>query len=220
MNIAILCDFDETAAQQNVAHIVLNRFGESDWRALQQQFHEGTLRAREYFERPFDGVTASRHEMQRHVREHGSLRDGFVELAHYCRERGIELAIVTHGMDFYVEAMLEQVGLEWLPTYAVHTTFTDAGIQYDYRYTRPSCVEYGNCKCSIVDGYRDSGHQVFYVGDGVTDLCPARQADLVFARSRLLEECRTEGLAHIELRDFSDVVTELERRNVSLEAAH
>ncbi|MCZ6615431.1 MAG: hypothetical protein O6920_06600, partial [Chloroflexi bacterium] len=64
------------------------------------------------------------------------------------------------------------------------------------------------------------GHKVFYVGDGVTDLCPARKADLVFARSRLLEECRAEGLAHIELRDFSDVIAELERRNVSVEAAH
>jgi 2-hydroxy-3-keto-5-methylthiopentenyl-1-phosphate phosphatase len=219
MNIAILCDFDETAAQQNVAHLVLNRFGESDWRALQQQFHEGTLRAKEYFERPFDGVTANRHEMQRHVREHGRLRDGFVELAHYCRDRGIELAIVTHGMDFYVEALLAEAGLEWLPTYAVHTTFTDAGIQYDYRFTRPNCVEYGNCKCSIVDGYKSRGRQVFYVGDGITDLCPARKADLVFARSRLLEECQAEGLPHVELRDFSDVITEMERRSMSLEAA-
>ena len=59
---------------------------------------------------------------------------------------------------------------------------------------------------------------MFYVGDGVTDLCPARKADLVFARSRLLEECRAEGLPHVELRDFSDVVTELERRSVGLEA--
>ena len=99
MNIAILCDFDETAAQQNVAHIVLNRFGESEWRALQQQFHEGTLRAREYFERPFDGVTASRDEMQRYVREHGSLRAGFVDLAHYCRERGIEPSDSLRGLN-------------------------------------------------------------------------------------------------------------------------
>jgi 2-hydroxy-3-keto-5-methylthiopentenyl-1-phosphate phosphatase len=70
-----------------------------------------------------------------------------------------------------------------------------------------------------VASYKSRGRQVFYAGDGVTDLCHARKADLVFARSRLLEECRAEGLPHVELRDFSDVITEMERRSMSLEAA-
>ena len=219
MNIAVLCDFDETAAEQNVAHLLLHRFGDGRWQHLQRQFQEGKIRPKDYFEWPFTNIKAGREAMQSHVREQGHLRGGFVELANYCREQGVELAIVTHGLDFYVEALLEQAELQWVPSYAVHAHFTDNGIQYEYRYTREECQEYGNCKCSIVDGYKSRGHQVFYVGDGVTDLCPARQADLVFARSRLLEKCRAEGLAHTELRDFSDVLTELERRNASLEAA-
>ncbi len=218
MNIAILCDFDDTAAQQNVAHLVLDRFANNDWRKLQQQFQEGTIRAKDYFEWPFASVTASREAMQRHVRDNGRLRDGFVELAHYCREHGVELAIVTHGLDFYVEALLEQAGLDWLPTYAVHAHFNDSGIQYEYKYAREGCLEYGNCKCSIVDRYRGNGRQVLYVGDGISDLCPARRADLVFARARLLKECQEQGLPHIELRDFNDVIAELERRRVTSEA--
>ena len=213
MNIAILCDFDETAAEQNVAHLVLDRFGDGRWRELQQQFREGTIRAKDYFERPFAGVKARREAMESHVKENGTLRDGFVELARFSREQGVELAIVTYGLDFYVEGLLEQAGLEWLPTYAVRTRFTDSGIQFEYRYTREGCEEYGNCKCSIVDRYKGGGRQVFYIGDGITDLCPARRADLVFARGRLLEECQAEELPHVELRDFTDVIAELERWN-------
>ena len=212
MSIAVLCDFDETAAQENIAHLVLDRFGDGQWRALQQQFQDGTIRAKDYFEWPFTNINASREEMRSHVRAMGHLRHGFVELAHYCRDRAIELAIVTHGLDFYVEALLEQAGLEWLTTYAVQAHFTDDGIQYEYRHTREGCEEYGNCKCSIVDYYKANGNQVFYIGDGISDLCPARRANLVFARSRLLEECQKWGLPHVELRDCTDVIAELEQR--------
>ncbi|PKB65612.1 MAG: hypothetical protein BZY82_08030 [SAR202 cluster bacterium Io17-Chloro-G3] len=210
MSIVILCDFDETAAQQNVAHLVLNRFGNNDWQKLQQQFQAGTIRAKDYFERPFANVTTSKEEMQRHVKDQGVLREGFVELAHICKTRDIYLAIVSHGLDFYVEALLEQAGLEWVPTYAVQTHFNSKGIQYEYRYTKEDCIEYGNCKCSIVDWYKKLGKTVYYVGDGISDLCPAQRADVVFARSRLLDECRIQGLPCKELRDFYDVIAELE----------
>jgi 2,3-diketo-5-methylthio-1-phosphopentane phosphatase len=210
-NIAVLCDFDDTTAVENVAHLILDRFAHDDWRHLVQQFHDGTIIPKEYFERPFRSVRESKEAMQAHVRETAHLRDGFAEMARYCRQRGIEVAIVTHGLDFYVEALLEREGLGWLPTYPVGARFTPQGIQFEYRYTKPGCDDWGNCKCSVVDRYLERGKRVFYVGDGLSDLCPARKAELVFARTRLLELCQKEGLPHREFQDFTDVVRELER---------
>ena len=220
MNIAILCDFDETVAEQNIAHVILKRFGKNGWRTLQQQFREGTIHAKEYFELSFDGLATSRHEMQLHVRKHGVLRNGLTQFSNYCREKGIELAIVTHGLDFYVDALLDEAGLGWLPTYAVEAIFTENGLQYGYHYTKPICTEYGNCKCLIIEQYRSNGNKVVYIGDGISDLCPALQADFVFARSLLLEECQAKGITHMELHDFSDVITALERHKIIPEAIY
>lgn len=210
MSVAVLCDFDDTAAEQNVAHLLLDRFKGDGWRRLLKRFRDGTIPPKEYFEAPFRAIAATRREMQTHVREAASLRYGFAELADYCARNGVELAIVTHGLDFYVQALLEHNGLGWVPTYPVNAHFTPAGIRFEYRYTKPGCQEWGNCKCTVVERYAKAEYRVLYVGDGASDFCPARKADLVVARTGLLEMCREEGLLHHELRDFTDVIKALE----------
>ena len=211
MKLAILSDFDDTAAQQNVAHLLLDRFSKTDWRPLLEEFHRGTIKPRDYFEMPFRPITASKHDMQAYVRQTARLRTGFPELAHFCMNGGIELAVVTYGLDFYVEALLETANLQRLPTYAVGARFSDRGIDFEYGYTREGCTEWGNCKCSVLDGYRERGYRVYYAGDGISDYCPARRADFVFAKSRLLEMCRKESLPNRELRDFFDVLDYLKQ---------
>ncbi len=211
MSIAVLCDFDDTISQENVAHLILDRFSDVPWRELRRRYLEGALPSHEYFERPFTRIQATRSEMQAYVREKGHIRDGFAEMARYCRQRGIELAVITLGLDFYVQALLEQQGLEWLPVYAVGTRFTEDGIQFDFPYGDKECPSWGICKCSVVERYHQKGHRVIYIGDGRNDLCPAKRADIVFARGELLELCRQEGLACQELRAFADVIAELER---------
>ena len=211
MKLAILSDFDDTAAQQNVAHLVLDRFSETDWRPLLERFHQGSIKPKDYFEMPFRPITAAKHDMQAYVRETARLSPGFPELADFCMDGGIELAVVTYGLDFYVEALLESANLQRLPTYAVGAKFSDQGIEFDYRYTREDCTEWGNCKCSVVDSYRDRGYQVYYAGDGISDYCPSRRADLVFAKSRLLDMRLKESLPSRELRDFFDVLDHVKR---------
>jgi 2-hydroxy-3-keto-5-methylthiopentenyl-1-phosphate phosphatase len=53
-------------------------------------------------------------------------------------------------------------------------------------------------------------------GDGPSDVCPAREADLVFARGHLAERCEQEGLEWRRLTDFGVALPEvdawLERR--------
>jgi 2-hydroxy-3-keto-5-methylthiopentenyl-1-phosphate phosphatase len=43
------------------------------------------------------------------------------------------------------------------------------------------------------------------IGDSVTDINMALQADLVFARDRLVEYLETEGKAYLPWQDFRDV---------------
>ena len=213
----IVCDFDDTAADQNVAVMLLERFGDGksptghgeEWRHLHQQFLDRRIPLWQYQEYVFSRMSGSREEQAAFVRAHAPLRPGFQELAAFCAEHGVGLAIVSHGLDYYVEAALEEHGLAQVPFYTVETTPVDGGTAFTYGWTRPGCDWWGNCKCRVVEGYRAQGHEVVYAADGLSDACPARQADFVFARSHLLGFCRREGIPHQEFSDFYSLIAYL-----------
>ncbi len=226
----IVCDFDDTTAEQNVAVMLLERFGggqpspeatetsDIEWRRLHRQFQAREIPLWQYQERVFSRMEGSREEQRDFVRAHARLRSGFPELAAFCRERGVGLAVVSHGLAFYLDATLDSHGLGHLPRYAVETAGVDGRTTFAYPFTKPGCDWWGNCKCRVIEGYRAQGHRVVYAGDGMSDACPARQADFVFARSQLLETCRREGIPHRELSDFHQVVAWL-RDQGSLETS-
>ena len=219
----ILCDFDDTAAQQNVATLLLDRFqpvpGDAvpHWRQLHKQFLNSEITLAEYQEMAFARLDSTRGEQTAFVKQEAELRAGFVELAGYCREHNIELAIVSHGLDFYVQALLEKAGLEHIPFYAVKTKERGGYTLFDYNFTKPDCPwAPGNCKCYIVEEYKERGQQVLFAGDGVSDTCPALKADFVFAKDGLLSFCRQQGLPHLELTDFHVVVDYLKNQSVEV----
>ena len=58
---------------------------------------------------------------------------------------------------------------------------------------------------------RRVGDAVAVFGDGVADLCLAREADVVFARGSLGRLCAAEGIAYHPLTDFESARTRLAR---------
>lgn len=217
-NPAVLCDFDDTTAVENVAELLLDHFSEDGaWRGLRRQAQESLISFREYQQRAFEGTGAGRDEMKAVVKAKATLRPCFKELWEYCRAREVPLAIVTVGLDFYVDALLEREGLEDVPRYAVTTRFNHQGISFEYPYPwegsggsdREVCLRWGSCKCRVLEGYAKQGHSLVYVGDGRSDYCPATIADLVFARGQLAQLCRENEVEYLEFEDFGDVIEAL-----------
>ena len=216
---AVLCDFDETTAVENVAELLLRHFSrESAWHQLRRRFREKRISFKVYQETAFNDTGAGRDAMTALVKEKATLRPHFQQLWQHCQVRGIPLAIVSVGLDFYVEALLEREGLEDVPRYTASTTFTPDGIAFEYPNPWDGsgaspydvCREWGNCKCSVLNKYRERGHSIVYVGDGRSDACPASIADFVLARGPLLELCGENWITHLEFQDFRDVIRGLE----------
>jgi 2-hydroxy-3-keto-5-methylthiopentenyl-1-phosphate phosphatase len=209
---AVICDFDDTTVLENVAELLLREFGGEGWQEYQRQNVRHRMTLKEYQERAFQTVTAGREAMKDFVKERATLRPHFRALFEHCRKNNIPLAIATMGLDFYVEALLEREGMEYVECYAADTEFTDEGIRYEYPYASKDCWQPGNCKCAVLERYRKKGHSVIlFAGDGKTDICPADRSDMVFAR-RYLEEHREEkGLPYVKLNDFSKMVRALEK---------
>jgi 2-hydroxy-3-keto-5-methylthiopentenyl-1-phosphate phosphatase len=51
---------------------------------------------------------------------------------------------------------------------------------------------------------------IVYVGDGISDRCPVRYADIVFAKRGLLTYCQEQNITFHEFSTFRDVQRRLE----------
>jgi len=213
---AVLTDFDDTAAVQNVAEMLLTKFGDPTWHEVRQRFRDKELTLNEYQEITFRNIQADRATMQDYVKQNASLRPYFKEMWHYCRENQVPLAVVSQGLDFYIEALLEKEGCGPVPIHAVNTQFDAKGINYEYRYAVPGKESLGNSKGVVVDGYREQGHYIVYVGDGMSDFEAATRADLVFAHRVLAYECERQEIPFRPFTDFGDVLKAVEEMTAGL----
>jgi len=201
---AVLLDFDDTAAEQNVAEMLLTRFGDPTWREVRERFRAGEFNLREYQEITFRNIQADLATMQEHVRNHANLRPYFNELRGYCQANGIPFVIVSQGLDFYIEALLAKEGHAQVPVYAVNTSFSCRGIAYEYRHTRAGQEKQGNSKGLVVEQYQHQGYHIFYAGDGMSDFEAATLVDVLYAHRTLAQECMRNNIPFRPFIDFQD----------------
>ena len=210
-HLAVLTDFDDTAAVQNVAELLLNRFGAPDWMDVRQRFRDGHIELKEYQEITFRTIRADRAPMQAYVKEHASLRPYFQEVWGFCQANGFPMAVVSQGLDFYIQALLDKEGLGRVPIYAVNTEFQNGEISYQYEYNYPGKEPEGNSKGFVVKSFQQRGCHVFFAGDGRSDLEAAQVADTVFAHSTLAKFCDDEGIPYNHFQDFGAMLVSVQQ---------
>ena len=208
----MLCDFDGTITEEDVCLRLLAEFAEGDWQQLETDYANGRIGLEECLAAEVAMFKAPREVMADFARQHARLRRGFADFVAYCRGREVALAVVSAGLDFYVDAILAREGLNDLDVTCIGTTVNGGRIVLSLplggRATREG---YADFKVAMVRERQAQGKRVVFVGDGSTDFAAARRADRVFARDKLLAYCRREGIACTPFEDFRDLRLELER---------
>jgi 2,3-diketo-5-methylthio-1-phosphopentane phosphatase len=208
----VFVDFDGTAAAEIASNRLLDRFAVADWRELDRRFDQGVITFRERVVKGFSLLSGSRADFEGFSRSL-ELRPGFGEFVRFCRERGWDLVIVSEALDVMVEAMLERAGLLDLEVYCNRALFHEDGrfCGIELPHVREDCVcEVGLCKRAVLRRRAQGDKFIVYIGDGSNDLCPAREADLVFARRRLAEGCEREGIPFVPFEDFYEIREKLQ----------
>lgn len=209
MKILVQCDFDGTITEEDTAFFLLDLFAQGDWRQLLREYKEHRISVGEFNSKAFALVKADKTTLLEAIKGRVKVRAGFKELVDYCRERGLRLVIVSNGLDFYVEAMLEELGIRNIEVHAAQTFFCPEGLKV--RYVGPNGELLGDAfKEVYVRSFLKSGYRVIYMGNGDSDIAPAQYADFVFARGELLWYCQENGLNYKPFEDFFDAIRELE----------
>ncbi len=210
MKRAVLTDFDGTVTRTDVAEDILQEFAPPEWWDIEELHRARKIGTRETMVRQFALVHATEEEMLRFVDRHVQLDETFPAFVASCRDRGIPLEVVSEGLDFYLHHLLRKWRIE-VPVRTNRTSFEGRDVRIAYPYADPTCNLCGTCKLRRLFELRVAGYHVAYVGDGHSDLCPAVEADMVFAKKELADLCREEAIDFIPFDTFADVQRELER---------
>ncbi len=206
----IQSDFDGTITEEDVSFALLDAFAEGDWRQLYQRYRQSKMTVGDFNTKAFAMVKASRDELLRVAREQVKLREGLRNLVNFCQERGFRFLIVSNGLDFYIKAILEDVGLGNIEVYAARTEFSPEGLKVNYIGPEGAVLKKG-FKEAYTKLFLTQGYQVVCIGNGPSDYYPAALAQHVFARDGLADICKEKKLKYQPFGDLNDVVRGLEK---------
>jgi 2,3-diketo-5-methylthio-1-phosphopentane phosphatase len=213
--IAVLCDFDGTVAREDVGNLLFQTFADAtECRAAISQWKRGLITSRDCLEREAALAQASREALDHFITKR-KLDPYFKDFVDFARRRGMEIVIVSDGLDYYIERMLVRTGLAHLDFFAnvLHVNDHALHVRFPY-FDMLDCRSCGNCKTYHMEKYKADGYFVVYIGNGLSDRCPSKCADFVFAKGDLLDYCRENGVQSTQFQNFRDVERELLSRFV------
>jgi 2-hydroxy-3-keto-5-methylthiopentenyl-1-phosphate phosphatase len=209
---SLLSDFDGTITERDMCLALLEEYAEGDWQALDLAYDEGRISLEECLVGQVGMFASPREDLAAYARRKARVRPGFADLVVFCQQRGVGFGIVSAGLDFYIDTILEREGLAGLDAVYIRTA-SQAGRMSVVLPLAGYPVQEGirDFKEAVVRQRQAEGLRVAFVGDGSTDFAAARQADHVFARARLLAMCQNEGIPHTPFEDFHEVKKGLSR---------
>jgi len=205
----VQCDFDGTITEEDTSFFLLDAFAQGDWRRLLQEYKEHKISVGEFNTRAFAMVKADKPTLLEAIKGKVKVRAGLHELVNYCLRRGFRLVIVSNGLDFYIEATLKDLGLKNIEVHAAQASFRPEGMEVQYVGPDGKRLEDG-FKEAYIESFLKLGYKVIYVGNGDSDIAPAKYAHHVFATGELLAYCREHNLKYKPFENFIDAVRELE----------
>ena len=200
----VQCDFDGTVTVRDVGVAIMRTFASPQREEVEASYLAGEISVEESNKRQYALARVGPEELEQFISKTPVVRDGFTEFVGFCRAAGIPLVIVSCGMDLYIEPILKRLGMADIEHYSASARFKDGTV--DVQYIDPWGVNrVEGFKSAYLRYLRQRGHPIIYIGDSISDIAPAMEADYVLATGTLVEYLRTRGKPHFPFDTFHDV---------------
>ncbi len=208
--IMVFLDFDNTITSLDVLDAIIGRFSiDQKWMIHEEAWKEGKIGSRQCLEAQLKSVRVSRKKLVGYVREI-PLDPFFLKLLWILQHRQIPFMIVSDSFTFIIKTILSHHGIRRVRIFANELRFRKDRLIPSFPYHTRDCHRgCAHCKKIHVQGHKDK--TTVYVGDGLSDVCPALEADIVFAKDSLASHLEAEGKSHTPFRDLGDVCAFFER---------
>lgn len=219
-------DFDGTIFMEDTGHILFDNFGCGVERKAQldEQISSGDRSFRDVSNEMWGSLNVPFEDGFQVMKEHLHVDPDFEQFHEFCRNNDIPFHIISAGLkpvlrrvlDHFIgteasayteiianEAEIKSDGSEWKPVWR-----HDTELGHDKKQSINEAREDAELHC-------DNGTVplIVFIGDGVSDLPAAREADVLFARRdlKLEQYCIENHLPYIPYDTFADIQREVIR---------
>ncbi len=205
----VLVDFDGTITEVDadvfVASRLLGRNAYDKALALFHAYEKTEIGLLEYFYGYLSLVDINHPDFDACLSQVPIRRD-LIALLSPLVEKGA-VTIVSEGLDVYIHPILRQLKLNTVPT-VYNRVVREAGkltIRPDPM--ADSCERCLSCKGAFIRSKKNRFPEmkVAVIGNGASDLCAAKAADIVFARDTLAQRCNENGIPYTHWREAADI---------------
>lgn len=226
MNLTPHPDFDGTIFMQDTGHILFDAHGCGSKRReiLDEQIKTGERSFREVSEEMWGSLNVPFEDGFEVMHQTLEIDPAFQAFHKFCIENKIPFNVISAGLKPILRRVLDQfLGEE--DSAHIEIVANDAVIKEDGSEWKPVWrhdTELGHDKALSVQEARAEAHLkaedgtiplIVFIGDGVSDLPAAREADVLFARRglRLEEYCVEHKIAYIPFDTFADIQREVSK---------
>ncbi|KAF2220855.1 2,3-diketo-5-methylthio-1-phosphopentane phosphatase [Elsinoe ampelina] len=222
----IICfsDFDGTIMYEDTGHVLFNKFGCGSERReiLDQQIKSGERSFRDVSEEMWGSLDVPFADGFEEMKNRLHMDEDFQDFHTFCLNNRIPFNVISAGLKPVLREVLDHfLGEE--ASSNIQIVANDAEISEDgkeWKVVWRHNTELGHDKALSINEYKESAKlesedgtipMIVFIGDGVSDLPAAREADVLFARRGLaLEEyCVANKLPYIPYDTFADIQREV-----------
>jgi len=208
----MIFDFDGTITEEDIFDALFRRFADPACWEAHRAYHDRELSMKETYREMSRYFHASLPEIHRFLHDKARLRKGFKKLCGALDAAGIERMIVSNGFDLYLHYLVDLWDLDFTENQIFcHSAGIENG-RFIPRFREHRNLSADNCligKAEIVREEREKGKFIIFAGNGFSDTPAAHDADLVVARQRLADYCRTKEIPFVPFSTFQEVTTHL-----------
>ena len=203
-------DFDGTITCLDLLDELIRVFASSDrWRETEAKWMAGEIGSFECLRDEFNVLSVDEPTLAAFV-ETIPIDAGVGSLFSLLRDHGVPFTILSDGVESFIRSILTRGGLGPVPIRANQISHVDRRLQLLCPHHFNECESRAaHCKCRSAETLGDASRVSIYIGDGRSDLCPARKADIVFAKGTLARLFVEEGRPFHQFDSLSEIADTL-----------
>lgn len=208
-NKIIFCDFDGTITKEDTVDKLLERYATDKWLYYEDMWLENKIGSKECLENQINCIEYFSNKNLEEFIETVKIDEEFVLFLQEIKKRNIEFYIVSDGFDLLINKILEKYGINNIKIFSNMLSLDNNELKTLFPFYSQSCKSgSGLCKCSVLKR-TSMNKQIIYIGDGKSDFCVSKHADIIFAKHKLAEFCRNNNLHFHEFQNFNDITVKL-----------